>query len=431
MPLRIAIIVVWMCASALAEVPADKTDQLAPTVQRAIEQLDSLVAAERMAALKDLQSLGAKALPALPEDLSPFTPTTRDTLARLRNQWERELATASLQPSEFQLTKSTATSLSSLAAAIQSETANILVLDHTLSVERLPQVEGLFNFWNGVGYLETLTESRCRWNPDLNRFVFTPVEIVQPIPSDTAGAARALLESTRLRPLPTEEKSQLMRAELRLQIEPRLRPLFVRVVMQDWSAATATHSLSPWNPPAVLELPFPDGGSEVVFPVDLIWPDTATVPWSLTGIATVHYTARWATVAFAAQDLAPGTLKRRGGVSVRLRQYEFQSAGQNLQRARIRIVVNYDHGGPAFESHRAGLFHRSARMIDRKENEFLAESFDVIAEADGSMILEYVFDELPGQPLDYRFEYAAPTQLLDVAYPLRFRDLPAPSLGID
>jgi len=428
---RIIIAFVAMIVGAWADDAANPATSVASTVQQAIQQLEALEAAERARGIKTLQELGASALPTLPEDLSAFTPATRDALARLRNQWERELAAASLKPSRWKFTKSNGASWSSVAAAIQMQTGNEVLVDENLPIERMLLLDGLFTFWGGVRHLEALTETRCLWNPDRNLFDFTPAPTTPRPPLVIEGAARISQVSATLKRLPDGNPSQLLRTEWRLQIEPRLRPLFVRVALKDWHGATEKSTLSPWNPPAVLELPFPDGGSEVVFPVDLLWPDGATAPWSITGTATVHYTARWDTVAFAAQELSPGIVKRRGGVSVRLRQYEFQPTGENLQRARIRIVVNYDHGGPAFESHRAGLFHRSARLIGRDETSYPAESFDVSAEADGSMMLEYVFDKLPGKPLDYRFEYTAPTQLLDVDYPVRLRDLPTPTPATD
>lgn len=424
---RIIVAFVAVIAGAWADDAADPASTVASTVSQAIQHLESLNAAERAAGLKTLQELGASALSTLPEDLSAFTPATRDALAQLRNQWERDLATASLQPSHFELMHEASRSLSAVAAVIQADTGNVVVFDKSLPSERVAQVAGGFTFWSGVNHLEALTDSRCVWRPEVNRFAFLPHAESTPLPMFSTGAARLILESNRLKPLPDGKRSQLLRTELRLQVEPRLRPLFVQVKLRDWSGAAIDQAITPWNPPAVLELPFPDGGSEVVFPVDLLWPANASGPWSLSGDVTVHYTARWDTVAFDGPALSPGNVKRRGGVSVRLRAAEFQPAAESHQRARIRIVVNYDQGDPAFESHRAGLFHRSARLIHRDGSIYPADSFDVAAEADGSMMLEYLFDELPGRPIDYRFEYAAPTQLLDVSYPVRFRDLPAPS----
>ncbi|MBI1347913.1 hypothetical protein GC163_16685 [bacterium] len=426
-PLLITIAVIVTMAGAWADEPTPSS-AVATAISQAIRHLESLDASERSRGLKSLQDLGASALSDLPEDLSGYSPATRDILARLRNQWERELAAASLKPSMWELTRSETSSTFNIEMGIQSQTANVVRFDKQVSSSGVPQLEGNFTFWQGVSLLESVTETRCVWQPDRHHFLFTPVPPTLHPPKVIEGAARISQVSASLKPLPNNDRSQLLRSEWRLQIEPRLRPLFVRVAMKDWSGTTATNeSLTPWNPPAVLELPFPDGGSEVVFPVDLLWPDAKATLWSLTGTATVHYTARWDTVAFAAHDLSPGIVKRRGGVAVRLRKVDFQPSGENQLRASIRIVVNYDQGGPAFESHRAGLFHRSARLIGRNETIYPAESFDVAAEADGAMILEYLFDKLPGQPLDYRFEYAAPTQLLDVAYPIRFRDLPAPT----
>jgi hypothetical protein len=140
----------------------------------------------------------------------------------------------------------------------------------------------------------------------------------------------------------------------------------------------------------------------------------------------VHLAAGREDFRFSGRQLVPGASVRRGKVSVRLQQARFEPGPGGLQGS-IRMVIHYPQGGPAFESHRVGLFHRAGVLIDAAGVTYHAAGHDILHEADGGIAVEFRFVDLPVLPVDYTFSYSAPLQLLAVPLSFEIDGLPAPA----
>ncbi|OYW18166.1 MAG: hypothetical protein B7Z55_11140 [Planctomycetales bacterium 12-60-4] len=394
-----------------------------------VAQLNAPTAAVRSAAIQHLEAAGPDILPWLPELDRETPPAVRDALTRLRQQLERELARRSILPSR--VTLHAAATLESALEALRNQTQNPLQikgLSETLLQRRWDIDWKDAAYWNAVTDLEQRTQLSIRWNNEVESFA------VAAAPTSTAsisGPARFVLDGAQLRSLQEDADRRLLRCAARLQMEPRLRPLFAQVKMSDWTVAADNHPQEPWNPAADYELSFPDRTSEITLPLDFRWTAAADATWRMAGRATVHLAAGREVLSFAGPTLIRGAIQKRGGVSARVQDARFEDDPQGGLRARIRIVVNYEQGGPAFESHRVGLFHRSAWLEDRAAAKIPATDFEVTAEADGGLGIEYRFEKLTGKPVDYRFNYEAPTLLLPVVFDFSVADLPAPRLAVE
>lgn len=401
---------------------------LRANVVRWVADLGAPAASQRAAAAKELESAGPRILPWLPTPDDVSDPATKDSLQRLRTHLERELALQSVAASRITYVGPPA--WNAVRTVIELQTGNRL--QPTELPQRTPPAAetavswSAVPFWQAVGEIERAAQQRLLWDADVEAFSMQPSNRNESI--QAAGAVRLLLEPARLHIPNAESPQTLLRCETRLQIEPRLRPLFARVKMSDWSGSVDGQPLAPWNPAADYELAFPDRASEIRQTLTFLWPKSEAKVWSLQGKVTVHLAAGQEEFSFGGADLVRGRSIRRGGVLVRLRDVRFLPDNADQHRAKVRIVVNYDHGGPAFESHRVGLFHRSAWLTDRAGQIIPATEFDIAAEVDGGLVIEYRFEELSQKPADYRFTYAAPTLLLDVPAEFTFSNLPLPTM---
>ena len=101
--------------------------------------------------------------------------------------------------------------------------------------------------------------------------------------------------------------------------------------------------------------------------------------------------------------------------------------------------MNYDTGGPAFESHRswmlfniAGLVRTGTMPTDKAPRGAARLDVNLLkptdsesdVQPDGSIAVTYRFEKLPLPASEYRFRYVAPTLILDVPLDFELRDVP-------
>ncbi|MDX1968288.1 MAG: hypothetical protein SFV23_14015 [Planctomycetaceae bacterium] len=392
-----------------------------------VEQLNAPTAAARTAAMEQLRSAGPEILPWLPETDQETAPAVRAGITRLREHLERALAAQSVLPGR--VTWAGDTTFEAALATISRQTQNPLEyadLDPTVRDRRWSVDWRETSFWEAISASEQSGPIEWRWSNERERYLAQPSPRTLPARTDAAGPARFVLDGAKLKPLHDHPTESLLRCAARLQLEPRLRPLFAQVKMTDWTVSADGRPMKPWNPAADYELSFPDRTSEITLPLDFRWTAAPQTRWRIHGKVTVHLAAGREELSFAGPTLVRGAISKRGGVSARVQEARFEDDPQGGLRARIRIVVNYERGGPAFESHRVGLFHRSAWLSDRKDARLPAADFEITAEVDGGLGIEYRFERLPGKPVDYRFSYEAPTLLLAVPLDFSLVDLDPP-----
>ncbi len=398
----------------------------AAMVKALLNRIESSQASERATAAKELQALGTGILPFLPPPDRMETAAGRDVVVQIRHVLERQLATESARASVVSL--NTTASPIDLIANISRQTGNRIALadneiDAPIAVDWKAR-----SFWEAVDDVLVKSKHRIEWNATAGQFLIEHRIAGAPLPVIAhAGPFRAEATLGKLKTAQNTGDQTVFRVHTVWQAEPRLRPLFLRVKAGDWHGVTANGTVTPWNPDAEYELPIADGTRQVSWPLDLLWPmDEKGEKWSLHGKAVVHLAAMTETIGFDAVALRPNVQRRRGGVAVRIRAAEFRPGDDGRLSATIRILVAYDTGGPAFESHRTWVFYQGANLLGPKDQRIAFTDYEATQEVDGAVGIEYRFHNLPGRGSDYRFQYEAPTLFLDVPLDVSFRDLPAP-----
>ena len=396
----------------------------AVVVKSLVERLESNRAAERAAAAKELAALGPGVLPHLPPPDRLEPPAAREAVILLRNTLERQLAVLSSQPTTVTLNRNT--DRKTLLADVEQQTGNrlriapdIAAVPRAVTWDRRP-------YWQAIDDLFDPSTERLAWDRLSGCFQIEP-RSQGPLPRVAqAGVFRVEATAGSLKSN-DGDSNHILRVSTTWQAEPRLRPLFLRIKAADWHGSLGTQIIKPWNPDAEYELPFADSARQLTWPLDVLWPAVSEEKsWSLTGRATVHLAAVTETITFDSVALRPNVQRRRGGVAVRIRAAEFTPTEDRRWNARIRILVSYDAGGPAFESHRAWVFYQDASLLNRDGERIAFTDYETTQEVDGAVGVEYRFQNLPGHATDYRFAYAAPTLFLDVPLDIAIRDLPVP-----
>jgi hypothetical protein len=150
-----------------------------------------------------------------------------------------------------------------------------------------------------------------------------------------------------------------------------------------------------------------------------------SVMFSLRGNFSVKVAAAPTELRFPRLTDAAPLARRRGGVTVTLQRSRFLTTGDGDHRARLRLVVAYDTGGPAFESHRTWLYHNEVFLVARDGTRLpVNDGFETTAQADGAAVIEYRFKGLPsGNAAEFELVYVAPTLLIDVPVEFDLRDI--------
>ncbi len=100
----------------------------------------------------------------------------------------------------------------------------------------------------------------------------------------------------------------------------------------------------------------------------------------------------------------------------------------DTQTATIRIAVNYNRGGPEFESHRAWLLHNDAWLETAAGQRVTRESIsDPTFHANGAVGMSYRFGPFSKPWNSDTFVYSVPALIIDL--PVRFSlDFDAPPI---
>jgi hypothetical protein len=404
--------VAWLItASALTAAPAEQRT----LVLRLVEQLAAPKLADRQEAARQLESLGPDILPLLPDSTSVSATAVRDAIDQLRPRLERRLAEESTRATTVTVTGPM--TLAELTTQLSDQTGNAFDIQPQFEESTVYPVEWkMVPYWTAVGDLEQRTNRRLMWRSVDERFALVPVTSDKDLARSVSGPFRIVVH--KVEPRQTDETT-LLRFHCGLQAEPRLQPLFVQWPLRSWELVTKGTRQPAWNPDAVYELPFNEGRREVALAIN--FPATIEPPaaWTLTGKCIVHLAAGREPLVFSGSQLRRGATVRRGGVTAQIRSAKFDPADSDQLAATVRVFVNYDRGGPVFESHRLGLFHRSAWLESDAGQRVSYARLEIIAEADGGLAVEYQFPALKPPATSYRFVYEAPTLLLEVPVEVR------------
>ncbi len=403
-------------------------------VSTLLKELDAKSRQQRLEAETELLKLGPAILDYLPPpDLLPNV-SVREAVRRLRTELERTAAGQSIRASHVTLTGEL--TIRELIAAISDQTGNNVVCAAT---DRQPTEPDLFEqkltvdwknepFWDAIIQIEA-AGFRAEFLPDEQSLTLSPVAPN----SRTTTRQTTQLQAFRIEALPVEQRkidgtdNVLVRVPLRILCEPRLRPLFLRCSMSDWSLAAGTGRLDPFNPGSRVEIPLGDGGREAKLELSFLAPSAKSLSQNLTlsGRLTLLTAALEREITFPKLAEAEGLTRRRGGVTVTVSKAQISKPNADGHSARIATQIGYDSGAKAFESHQTWIFHNRVFLRDQKGNEYpVSDGFSTLFQGDGSVGVEYRFSRLPNSPAEWQFTYVAPTLLIDVPLDVQIDGIP-------
>jgi hypothetical protein len=158
-----------------------------------------------------------------------------------------------------------------------------------------------------------------------------------------------------------------------------------------------------------------DGGHEVVAIWDFVLPPAVPKSdFAIRGKIRCQIAAATERIVFDQTSLVRGTIRRRGGVSVRLREVTFVPGEAETLDTEIGATVSYDTGGPAFESHRTWIFHNAVYLETKSGVRTSFTEFETAQQSDGAIAVDYRWRKLPAPAHQYFFVYEAPTLIIDV-----------------
>lgn len=412
------------------------TSGIDPTqVDEWVARLTSPRAAERHAAAEQLLAAGPRVLPYLPTVSEDTDPALSAALGPLRRELQQQLARETVAASKVTLKGSF--KLSKLLGLVAEQTGNVVPIEEHapgLADEIVAVDWDKVAFWQVLGDLERRLKLELSSDED-RAWKLRRLAGDLP-PTVTHGPFRVRWVKPQFRDLrEVGPARRLLRGEVQLQVEPRLTPLFAILKAREWGAMRGNETWDPWNPKAVYELSFDDGGHQVQVPVDYVVTDGPLNHWSLSGQATVQLAAGREAVRFAGRTLERGRVEERGAVQVTLRRVRWSEAapsdgarkedGAGRELA-ISLTLSFRQGGPAFESYRLAFFYRAAWIVDRDGQRIEPAGVETTLESDGELAVNYVFRGLKGGPLDCAFVFEAPSLLLAVPARFELTDLPPP-----
>ncbi len=447
---RVLVIAVALSTVTLGLVADEAVDE--STVRRWVVRLDGNRKAERDEAKKELLKLGPAALKWLPEPESLGSRATMEAIRDVRAKLERQKAEESVNAAL--LTTGGSQSVGETLFRLKKETGNVVVVDD-LPKELLSKPIELPDrptFWDVIEATSQQHKMSWSFGGSPARLRMFPMSAAANYESPRAVLAttqskafRIALKSIRERSIVGENSGPLLRLELDVMSEPRLRPLFLKCSVADVAVsgvrmATKDKPVAagwlPFSPDAKLELTFGQGHRQMSVPLDFRRPEGEWSSLTVSGKLHIETAAGEEPLQFPPGAEARNVSRRRGGVTVKVLRWE--SVGGKDNGLEVTSLVTYDTGGPAFESHRswmlfnvAGLV-RAGMMPTEKPvsgtamgdvNLLKPTHIDSDVQPDGSIAVTYRFEKLPLPASEYGFRYVAPTLILDVPLEFELRDV--------
>ena len=400
-------------------------------VEELIRKLDANTLAERSRAERELLDLGPDVLRFLPASELIESVSAREGVRRIRPQIERRAARESSAASLVMLIGEQ--TVGEIVSQIERQSRNRLTFaDNARDVKD----RQILVAWDKMPFWECLDDLclRCelRWQlvKDEARILISKSDEPQSkLPAiQRIGPFRIAIDRVEIKPVVGDKQQRILRVDGHIVVEPRLRPLFLSIVARELKATVdEERTLSAWNPDAKYEFPVSDGGRDVSVQWDFRLPVEMTAKTvSVSGQFRCQIAAATERIAFDQKSLKPGTFRRRGGVSVRIRQASFEAADTGKLNGNIGVAVIYDDGGPAFESHRSWIFHNAVYLETKLGMRTSFTDFDTTQQSDGAINVDYRWKTINAPSDQYLFVYEAPTLIIDVPVDVELGDIPLP-----
>jgi hypothetical protein len=421
------LIAICICNSTSSQ--ADEGPVSRNQVDELIRCLNAPTLGERSRAERQILDLGPVVLKKLPApELIDSTPV-RESIRRIRKQLELQAAKESSRPSHVSLKGEF--SIGEILSEIMHQTGNeVLFADQNseLRDKRLAVDWEADTFWNS---LDDLCErAKLEWkiatgSEKLQLFTGAHASVKSRLVQHT-GPFRLAIEKIEVRDVIGEQQQRLLRVNGRLSIEPRLWALFLSVAASDLKAKDdQDRPLLAWNRDAKYELPVREGAHDVPVAWDFrLSGHDRLNHFAVKGRLHCQIAASVERIVFDQTSQTRGTLRRRGGVTVRMREVTFNAAGDDGLDAEIGVAVSYDNGGPAFESHRTWIFHNAVYLetVSGKRTSFT--EFETTQQSDGTIAVDYRWHKILAPASQYVFVYEAPTLIIDVPIEISIDKIP-------
>lgn len=440
----LSLVAVVPIMSARAGGAPTETGDLKAEVRGLIDELGGDTRARRSAAEQRLLEIGPVVLDLLPPPELLSSISVRSAVDRIRVELERRKARESLRASE--ITLSGRHTLGQCLEEIQRQTGNALDLSELRPTLRDQPLDVSWNtrpFWPALDDLTQLAPVKYAFDAARRSLIFRPRMAVAPPREGLlagSGPFRFNAAPAEVRPLagaaPADNAevpaASLIRVVLSVQAEPRLRPLFAEYAAAEITATLPSGVvLAPFSPDARYEVPVGNGGAPTTLQLDYVLPQNAAgARLDLAGkmrmtVAADSAAIRFADVVAEAHGKDLRIARRRGGVTVTLQRVRRERMPGGKTELRVQVLVAYDSGGPAFESHRSWALHNEAYLEDKTGVRVaLNGGYEMTLQADGAIGMEYRFVELPDPPPDYAFVYVAPTLIVDAPIEFALKAVP-------
>jgi len=411
-----------------SEKPPDSapTSDLRSQIRSRIEQLGDASRAVRSRAEQSLIALGPEILPLLPPPDLLKSASVRVAIRRLRVRLEHDAAELSLHPSNVTLTGQMA--VSKIAKEVEKQTGNT-ISTQPLSLDQLNQLIDLdletVSFWQVI---DRLNSARLDASFDKETGILTLSQQTTRDSRRISKIDRAFrIDASPLTRQAVNNTGTLLSSQIRILCEPRLRPLFLRYTTSNFQLLVddGKQSIEPFNTGARVEVPLGNGGREADVSVSFLLPENLVETASLRGKAELLVAASEQPIAFREIGRSKRVSRRRGGVTVTVNEVRFDGSKPRHHNARVQLRVNYDLGAHAFESHQTWVFHNRVYLVDSNGKQHGPNGgFSTLFQGDGSVGIEYSFEDLTDNPENWKFVYVAPTLLINVEIPIDLPDIP-------
>ena len=425
-------IALFLCLSALLTSAMDQAAAAAESdlrlqVRAAIKQLSSPSRAERAKAEQALTKLGPAILPMLPPPDLLKSASVRVAIRRVRVRLEHDAAELSLRPSK--VTLSGDLSIKQLVQEIEEQTGNTISTGQ-LSSAQLAERSSVnlkdATFWSAVSHLES-EELSAGFDKETGLLTLRQNTSISPA-STTAIDRSFRIMAAPFQPQGTfNDSNTLISTQVRILCEPRLRPLFLRYETSDFKLSPSgdDRTLAPFNTGASIEVPLGNGGREATLALSFLSPKPLAREASLNGKVKLLIAASEQPITFRKLNRTKRVSRRRGGVTVTVNEVGFEGSTPESHNALVQLQVSYDLGAHAFESHQTWVFHNRVYVVDPDGKQHGPNGgFTTLHQGDGSVAIEYSFNDLPTDPATWDFVYVAPTLLINVEIPIALRGVP-------
>lgn len=407
--------------------PAQSPDAaLRDRVAQLVERLDAPKQEARDSAEKALITLGAKALPFLPDSIKPGT-ERGDRVERVRVALREAVDRTNTGASRITI-KGQGIRLTEAVRMLQSQSGNTITdlreqmgADATnpaldLDLVDVPFFAALDQVAEKGGVMPSFFAGDGSIGLMVGGAVMNPAYIRREGPFRVA-----LKQVGGLRDFQTGAATANVQFEIAW--EPRLRPMLLalkvdeieviddqgRKVMPDVMDSATDTPLQPGTPAAEvnLNLAAPDRTAKSLAKLKV--KAEVTVPDALR-------TFKFANLA------APGQTAKQGDIAVTHSSFEVDE-----QLWKVGVEVAYPGDGPAFESYRQGLFNNRIWLQKADGSRFdLNGGFSNTGNDAGKIGFEYVFVDAPDTPKDYQLVYVTPSKVIQVPLEFTFENVPLP-----